>query len=165
MGTKYSSLDELRRKKQLLKNEVLEIEDLITFDNTKESLSAFTNGFTDKYLKEEIQADGETSVSLDTGSIVKEFSSSIKDTVLNRSAVYGFAKSDAGMSLAENALKIAAVTFVGNYARKSLYNTSWKKKAIGIALIYLAPIALRFVREKLENYQRNRTASSMEQLI
>ena len=79
--------------------------------------------------------------------------------------MYGFAKSDAGMSLAENALKIAAVTFVGNYARKSLYNTSWKKKAIGIALIYLAPIALRFVREKLENYQRNRTASSMEQLI
>ena len=48
MGTKYSSLDELRRKKELLKKEVSEIEDLITFDNTKESLSAFTNGFTDK---------------------------------------------------------------------------------------------------------------------
>ncbi len=165
MGTKYSSLEELRRKKQLLKSEVVEIEDLITFDNTKESLSAFTNGFTDKYLKEEIKPDGETSVSLNTNEIVKEFSTSIKDTVLNRNAVYGFAKSDAGMNLVENALKIGAVTFVGNYARKSLYNTSWKKKIIGVALIYLAPIALRYVREKLENYQRNRTASSMEQLI
>ncbi|MBH1959870.1 phosphoribosyl-ATP pyrophosphatase [Kaistella faecalis] len=165
MGTKYSSLEELRRKKQLLKSEVAEIEDLITFDNTKESLSAFTNGFTDKYLKEEIKPDGETSVSLNTNEIVKEFSTSIKDTVLNRNAVYGFAKSDAGMNLVENALKIGAVTFVGNYARKSLYNTSWKKKIIGVALIYLAPIALRYVREKLENYQRNRTASSMEQLI
>ena len=165
MGTKYSSLEELQRKKQLLKSEVAEIEDLITFDNTKESLSAFTNGFTDKYLKEEIKPDGETSVSLNTNEIVKEFSTSIKDTVLNRNAVYGFAKSDAGMNLVENALKIGAVTFVGNYARKSLYNTSWKKKIIGVALIYLAPIALRYVREKLENYQRNRTASSMEQLI
>ena len=165
MGTKYSSLEELRRKKQLLKSEVAEIEDLITFDNTKESLSAFTNGFTDKYLKEEIKPDGETSVSLNTNEIVKEFSTSIKDKVLNRNAVYGFAKSDAGMNLVENALKIGAVTFVGNYARKSLYNTSWKKKIIGVALIYLAPIALRYVREKLENYQRNRTASSMEQLI
>ena len=165
MGTKYNSLDELRRKKQLLKNEVSEIEDLLTFDNTKESLSAFTNGFTDKYLKEEIKPDGETSVSIDTGEIVKEFSTSIKDTVLNRNAVYGFAKSDAGLNLVENALKIGAVTFIGNYARKSLYNTSWKKKIIGVALIYLAPIALRFIREKLENYQRNRTASSMEQLI
>lgn len=165
MGTKYSSLEELRRKKELLKNEVSEIEDLITFDNTKESLSAFTNGFTDKYLKEEIQPDGETSVSIDTSEIVKEFSNSVKHTVLSRNAVYGFAKSDAGLNLVENALKIGAVTFVGNYARKSLYNTSWKKKAIGLALIYLAPIALKYVRRKLEDYQRNRTASSMEQLI
>lgn len=165
MGSKYSSLEELRRKKALLKKEVSEMEDLITFDNTKESLSAFTNGFTDKYLKEEIQADGEKKVSLDTTEIVKEFSSSVKDSVLNRHSLYGFAKSDAGMSLVENALKIGAVTFVGNYARKSLTNTSWKKRIIGLALIYLAPIALRFIRKKLENYQRNQTASSMEQLI
>lgn len=165
MGTKYSSLEELRRKKELLKKEVTEIEELITFDNTKESLSAFTNGFTDKYLKEEIKPDGATRISLNTNEIVKEFSNSVKDTVLSRNAVYGFVKSDTGMNLVENALKIGAVTFVGNYARKSLYNTSWKKKAIGLALIYLAPIALKYVREKLEQYQRNRTTSSLEQLI
>lgn len=165
MGSKYSSLEELRRKKALLKQEVAEIEDLITFDNTKESLSAFTNGFTDKFLKEETKPDGEKKLAINTNEIVKEFSNSVKDKVLNRNSVYGFAKSDAGMSLVENALKIGAVSFVGNYAKKSLYNSSWKKKVIGLALIYLAPIALRFIRQKLENYQRNKTASSLEQLI
>ncbi|MCQ4034945.1 phosphoribosyl-ATP pyrophosphatase [Kaistella montana] len=165
MGSKYSSLEELRRKKALLKQEVAEIEDLITFDNAKESLSAFTNGFTDKFLKEETKPDGEKTIAINTNEIVKEFSNSVKDKVLNRNSVYGFAKSDAGMSLVENALKIGAVSFVGNYAKKSLYNSSWKKKIIGLALIYLAPIALRFIRQKLENYQRNKTASSLEQLI
>ena len=165
MGSKYSSLEELRRKKALLKKEVSEMEDLITFDNTKESLSAFTNGFTDRYLKEEIQPDGDKKIALDTGEIVKEITSNVKDSVLNRNAVLGFAKSDTGMNLVENALKIGAVSFVGNYAKKSLYNASWKRKIIGVALIYLAPILLKFIRRKLENYQRNRATSSMEQLI
>jgi hypothetical protein len=42
---------------------------------------------------------------------------------------------------------------------------NWKKKAIGIALIYLAPIALKYVRNKLEDYQKRKSVSSMEQLI
>lgn len=165
MSTKYNSLEELRRKKALLKQEVDDLQDLLTFDNTKESLSAFTNGFTDKFLKEDATVEGESKISLNTNKIVKEISGNIKDSVLNRHAVLGFAKSDAGMSIVENALKIGAVTFVGNYAKKNLYNPSWKKKLIGLALIYLAPIALRFIRRKLEEYQKNQTTSSMEQLI
>lgn len=165
MGTKYNSLEELRRKKELLKKDVSEMEELLTFENTKESLSAFTNGFTDRYLKEEVKPDGETKVALDTGEIVKEISNTVKDNVLNKSAVYGFAKSDTGMNVMENALKIGAVSLVGNYARKNFYNSNWKKKLIGIALIYVAPIVLRFIREKLEEYQKNRTTSSLEQLI
>jgi acyl-coenzyme A synthetase/AMP-(fatty) acid ligase len=54
---------------------------------------------------------------------------------------------------------------VGNYARKSLKSSNWKRKVAGVALIYLAPIALRFIRKKLENYQKNQSVSSMEQLI
>ena len=165
MWTKYNSLEELRRKKELLRKDVSEMEELLTFENTKESLSAFTNGFTDRYLKEKVLPDGETKVAINTGEIVKEISNSVKDNVLNRNSVYGFAKSDAGTNLIENALKIGAVTFVGNYAKKNFYNSNWKKKLIGVALIYLAPIALRFIRKKLENYQRNRTTSSLEQLI
>ncbi|QOW09487.1 phosphoribosyl-ATP pyrophosphatase [Kaistella flava (ex Peng et al. 2021)] len=165
MSTKYNSLEELRRKKALLKKEVSELEDLLTFDNAKESLSALTNGFTDKYLQQDTTQDGETKISLKTNEIVKEISGNIKDSLLSKNTVYGFAKSDAGMSIVENALKLGAVTFVGNYARKSLYNKSWKKKLIGLALIYLAPIALRFFRKKLEQYEKSKTTSSFEQLI
>ena len=165
MSTKYNSLEELRRKKALLKKEVADLEDLLTFDNTKESLSALTHGFTDKYLQEEVDEDGETTVSLKTNEIVKEISGSIKDSIFSKSSVYGFAKSEAGVSIVENALKIGAVTFVGNYARKSLYNKSWKKKLIGLALIYLAPMALRFIRQKIDQYQKSKTTSSFEQLI
>ncbi len=165
MSTKYNSLEELRRKKALLKKEVSDLEDLLTFDNTKESLSALTHGFTDKFLQEDTSLDGETTVSLNTNQIVKEISGNIKDTLLSRSSVMNFAKSEGGLSIVENAMKLGVVTFVGNYARKSLYNRSWKKKLIGLALIYLAPIALRFIRKKLEDYQKSKTTSSFEQLI
>ena len=165
MSAKYNSLEELRRKKALLKKEVSELEDLLTFDNTKESLSVLTNGFTDKFLQQDTNLEGETTISLKTNEIVKEISGSIKDSLLSRSSVLNFAKSEGGMSIVENAMKLGAVTFVGNYARKSLYNKSWKKKLIGLALIYLAPMALRFIRKKLDQYQQSRTTSSFEQLI
>lgn len=165
MAYKYKTLEELRRKKELLKKDISEMEDLLTFDNTKESLSALTHGFTDKFLTEEIQPDGEVKTALKTQEIMKEVSNTVKENVFNRSTVLSFAKSDAGLNIVENTLKIGAVTFIGNYARKSLHNSSWKKKAIGLALIYLAPIALRFIRKKLEEYEKNRAASSMEHLI
>ncbi|WP_304342690.1 phosphoribosyl-ATP pyrophosphatase [Chryseobacterium koreense] len=165
MGTRYSSLEELRRKKALLKKEVAEMEDLLTFENAKESLSVMTKGFTDPFLKEETELDGEIKVSLDTEKIVKELSNSVKDHFLNKNAIFSLAKSGAGINVMENALKMGAVALVGNYAKKNLYGSGWKKKLIGVALIYLAPIALRFVREKLEQYEKNKATSSMEQLI
>lgn len=165
MAYQYNSLEELRRKKALLKKDISDMEDLLTFDNTKETLSALTHGFTDKYLAEEIQPDGDTKTSINTNEILKEISTSVKDNVLSKSSVLGFVKSEGGLGIIENAFKIGAVTFVGNYAKKSLLNSSWKKKIIGLALIYVAPFVLRFIREKLENYQKNRTTSSMEQLI
>ena len=165
MAYQYKNLEELRRKKALLKKDISEMEDLLTFDNTKESLSALTHGFTDKYLQEEIQADGETKTTLKSNEILKEISSSVKENVLNRSSVYGFVKSEGGFGIIENALKLGAVTFIGNYAKKNLLNSSWKKKIIGFALVYLAPYLLRFIRVKLEDYQKSKTTSSMEQLI
>lgn len=165
MSTKYNRLEELRRKKALLKKEVDELGDLLTFDNTKESLSALTNGFTDRFLQEESTPDGEIKTIINKGEIVKEISNNVKDSLLNKNAVLGFAKSDAGFNLLQNTLKVGAVTFVGNYARKSIRNSSWKKKLIGLALIYLAPIALRFIRRKIDEYQRSQTTSSFEQLI
>lgn len=165
MDTKYNSLEELKRKKALLKKDVAEMEDLLTFDNTKQSLSAFTNGFTDKFLKEESKPGGGTELKFDGSGILKEFAENVKDSVLQKSTARSIASNPATVSMAENALKLGAVSFIGNYARKNLSNTSWKKKVIGLALIYIAPAVLKMVRERLENYQRNKTTSSMEQLI
>ena len=165
MAYQYESLEELRRKKALLKKDISEIEELLTFENTKESLSVLTNGFTDKYLKEEIFFFFFLKVGIKTQEILKEVSNNVKDSLLSRNSVLGFAKSSAGQNIVENALKIGIVTFVGNYAKNNLKNTSWKKKAIGLALIYLAPIALKYIRENLENYQKSKTTSSFEQLI
>ncbi len=164
MPARYNSLKELRTKKGLLKKEVHELEDLITFENTKESLSAITNGFTDQYIQEDILEDGTSKLSLNTGNIIKEVGTKIKDNI-NKNSVMGLASSSAGASLAENAIKVGLVAYAGKYAKKNLASSSWKKKAIGLALIYVAPIALKYVREKLEQYQKNKAASSLEQLI
>ena len=165
MAIKYNSLEELRRKKNLLKIEVDNLENLLTFDNTKESLSVLTNGFTDTFLREDIDENGETSVSFKTKEIVDSISNEVKNTFTKKDNLLNFATSELGTSLAENAIKLAIVGFVGNYAKKSLAHASWKQKLIGMALIYLAPSALRFIREKLQEFQKNGRVSSMEQLI
>ena len=164
MASKYENLRELRIKKELLQKEVRELEDLITFKNTKESLSAITHGFTDPYLEEKETETGEEKLALNTGNIVRDLTESVKGNV-TRNSVINFASTDAGAAVLENTLKIGMVTYMGKFAKNNLASSSWKKKAIGLALIYLAPIALKFIREKLEQYQKNKATSSFEQLI
>ena len=64
MSVQYQSLEELKRKKALLKKELSDMEGLLTFDNAKESLSVMTNGFTDKFLKEEVDEEGNSHTAL-----------------------------------------------------------------------------------------------------
>ncbi len=165
MSTKYNSLEELRRKKSLLKKEVSEMEDLLTFDNAKESLSAITNGFTDKFLKEEVKENGETGITLNNDVIMKEITSGVKEKIIGRNAVLGFADSAIKGGAFEDVVRLGAVAMVGGFARKKMKSASWKQKLIGIALIYIAPFALRWIRTKLEDYQKRKSISSMEQLI
>lgn len=165
MGRKYESLEELRRKKKLLKEELEGMEDLLTFKNTKESLSAFTNGLTDQYLQEKVDEDGHEKVVLKKDVIAKQISSEIKDALINKQAAMSIANTAFKSDAFDTLVKLGVTAIVGNYARKNLKSSNWKKKAVGVALIYLAPIALRFIRKKLENYQKNKSVSSMEQLI
>lgn len=165
MAYRYKNIDELRRKKELLKKEVSEMGDLLSFDNAKESLSAFTNGFTDRYLTEVRDEDGGTSLGLNKDAIIQEVRQEVKDRVFNRSAVLGFANSASKNGLVEDAIRLGITTFVGNYARKNIKNSSWKKRVIGMVLIYIAPYVLRFLRNKIETYQKNKSVSSFEQLI
>lgn len=165
MGRKYDSLEELRRKKKLLRQEIDGLEDLLTFKNTKESLSAFTNGLTDQYLQEKVDEDGDEKVVLRKDVIAKQITSEIKGALINKNTAMGIAGSAFKGDAVDTLIKLGVTAIVGNYARKSLKSSNWKRKIAGVALIYISPIALRFVRKKLENYQKNQSVSSMEQLI
>lgn len=80
MATKYTNLEELRLEKRLLKQEIGDLEDIITFKNTKQSLGVLTNGLTDTFLKETHDPEGGTSLSIDTQNIMREISSNLKET-------------------------------------------------------------------------------------
>lgn len=165
MGRKYESIEELRRKKKLLKQEINDLENLLTFKNTKESLSAFTNGLTDQYLQEKVDEDGDEKVVIRKDVIAKQITSEVKDLLINKNTAMGIASSAFKGNVTDSLIKLGITAFVGNFAKKSIKSPNWKKKLLGIAMIYLAPIALKFVRKKLENYQKNKSVSSMEQLI
>ena len=81
MSVNYNSLEELKRKKKLLQAEVNDLEAILTFKNAKESLSAFTNGFTDQYLKEKTDEDGEEVTVLRKDVIAKQVSSEFKNMI------------------------------------------------------------------------------------
>ncbi|MBB4805431.1 fumarylacetoacetate (FAA) hydrolase family protein [Chryseobacterium defluvii] len=165
MGRNYESLNELRRKKKLLKNEINDLENLLTFKNTKESLSAFTNGLTDQYLQEKTDEDGEEKIVLRKDVIAKQITSEIKDVLISKNTAMGIANSAFKGNAMDAVIKLGITALIGNYAKKNMSSPNWKKKLLGAAMIYLAPVALKFVRKKLENYQKNKSVSSMEQLI
>ena len=164
MATKYSSLEELRRKKELLKKEVDDLEGLLTFENTKESLSAFTNGFTDNFLTEKETEDGDKKLALKTGNIVKELGHKLVSNS-QKNSIIAFDNEGLQNNLLESALKLGSVAFVGNMARKNLKSGNWRNRLIGLALVYLLPYALKFLRTKLEEFQKNQSVKSMEKLI
>ena len=165
MPYKYKSLEELKRKKQLLKNDINQLEDLITFDNAKESLSAITNGFTDKYLTEIEDEVGQPKMAVNTDAVIQEIRKEVKEKVFSKSAVLGIAGTASRNGLVEDAISLGISGFVANYARKNIQNPNWKKKALGFAIIYLAPIAIRYARKQLDTYSKNKSVSSFEQLI
>lgn len=165
MGRNYESLEELRRKKKLLKAEIDDLEDLLTFKNTKESLSAFTNGLTDAYLQEKIDEEGEEKTVIRKDVIARQLTSGVKDMIINKNTAMGLASSAFKGDAIDGFIKIGVTALVANYAKKNMKSSNWKKKILGAALIYVAPIALKFVRKKLENYQKTKSLSSMEQLI
>ncbi|MGD1317973.1 phosphoribosyl-ATP pyrophosphatase [Chryseobacterium sp. CBo1] len=165
MGRNYESLEELKRKKRLLKGEIKDLEALLTFKNTKESLSAFTNGLSDQYLQEKVDEDGEEKTVIRKDVIAKQLTSEVKDMLLSKNAAVGLASSAFSGNAVDGLIKLGVTALVANYAKKNMKSSNWKKKLLGAALIYVAPIALKYVRKKLENYQKTKSVSSMEQLI
>lgn len=165
MSTKYNNIEELRRKKDLIKKEVSDLEALLTFKDKKESLSALTNGFTDQFLEKKFTPEGDTKLTVKSKNLLNEVSKGVTNKLSHGTSSIAFNNQGLGGSVAENAIKLGTVALVGNYAKKNLKSSNWKNKIVGLALIYLAPLAIRFVREKLEEYQKQRSVSSMEKLI
>ncbi|MEN4762427.1 MULTISPECIES: phosphoribosyl-ATP pyrophosphatase [unclassified Chryseobacterium] len=165
MGRNYENLNELRIKKKLLKGEIDDLENLLTFKNTKESLSAFTNGLTDQYLQEKVGENGEEKVVIRKDVIAKQVTSEVKDILLSKNTAMGIAGSAFSGNALDGVVRLGVTALVGNYAKKNMKSSNWKKKLLGAAMIYLAPIALKYVRKQLESYQKNKSVSSMEQLI
>ncbi|MDY3547114.1 hypothetical protein PG291_00655 [Riemerella anatipestifer] len=164
MGAKYRSLSELRSQKSLLKNEISDMEKVITFKKPKDSLSLITKGFTDKFIEERAN----NKISINTGNIIKELVNEIKNKLTNRHSDKSFLtlKNDGlAESIIDGFLKVGLVGTVGNYARKNLNNSSWKKRAVGLLLVYVAPVVIRKLRELLDDYQRKQTAKGINKLI
>ncbi|USL95342.1 hypothetical protein D1J36_008670 [Riemerella anatipestifer] len=168
MGTKYRSLSELRAQKSLLKNEISDMEKVITFKNPKSSLSLITKGFTDKFVEERSNEGGANKISINTGNIVKEVTKEIKNRVSNRnsdSSLLTLKNEGLAESVVDGFLKVGLVGTVSNYAKNNLKNPNWKKRAIGLLLVYVAPLVIRQLRTFLDDYQRKQTAKSINRLI
>ena len=122
-----------------MKGEVKDMENLLRFNNVKESLSVITGGITDKFLVEKPITNSKGEVSHKTG--ISLNAESIKDSMI------------------DNAIRLGTVALVTNFAKKNLYHSSWKKKVLGLAIIYGAPILLRKVTSLIEDWQEKKLSS------
>lgn len=165
------NLSDLKKRKEELKQNIADIEQKLSFENPKESLSAFTNGMSDQFIADKIDDEGNHQLSLKTGEILSFVTGGATDNFL-KTKINEYGEQKLGInttniigSVTENALKLGVAAMVTNYAKKNLYHSSWKKKAIGIGIIYLAPYAIKFFREKLDDYQKQETLKSLNKVI
>lgn len=161
---KYTNLKELKAQKESIKKDLKDLEGVLTFKNPKNSLSIITGGYTDKFLKEVPDDDGGMKTTIDTKPIIQGISSQIK-TQVNKNTIMQVANSAEGNDLMKNVLKLGAVTLLTKYAQKNMKSSTWKKKLVGAAIVYVAPLVLKYVSQKMSEYQKNKTAQSMEKLI
>lgn len=165
------NLEDLKKRKELLKQNISEIEDKLSFKNPKESLSVITNGLSDQFLSDKTDEEGNHKLALRTSEILSFATDGASENFL-KTKINEYGEEKLGIntqnvvgSIAENAMKLGIAAIATNYAKKNLYHSSWKKKAIGLALIYLAPYILKFVREKLDEFQKQETLKSIEKIM
>lgn len=165
------NLEDLRKRKETLRQEISEIEKIASFKNPKETLGLLTNGFTDQFITDKTDENGEHRLGIKPAELLSFATGGASDDfVKTKINQYGDQKLGINTqnvvgSIAENAFKLGIAGIATNFAKKNLYHKSWKKKLIGFALIYLAPFLLKFIREKLEDFQHKETLKSMEKII
>lgn len=165
------NLADLNKRKEMLQKDISELEDKFTFKNPKESLSTFTNGFTDQFLTDKVDQNGKHKVGFQTKNILSFVTGGTSDKFINTKTNAG-GEEKLGINtpnligiITENAMKFGAAAFVTKFAKKSIRHRSWKRKIIGVVIIYLAPFLLRFVREKLNEFQQKEVLESLNKII
>lgn len=137
MTIKYKNLQELQRRKGSLKRELQQKEDVLTFKDTKKSLSILTNGLTDRFLTEKkvLKKDKEGEVTMH-----KKLSFNAAPVLQNDTL--------------QSAVRMGIVGLVAGYAQRNMRSKSWKKKAIGFGMVYLLPILIRHGLQYLEERKK-----------
>lgn len=120
-----NSIEKINLRKETLKNEINELEEILTFKDPKESLSILTHGYSDKFLTKEVSDTGEEKLGVNT-----EY-------------LFG--------NIVSKSIKIGLAGLAVGFAKKNIKNPNWKRKALGYGMIYLAPILLKKVSEVMED--------------
>lgn len=163
MAVKYNNIKELRQKKALLKKEIDDLQDLITFKDTKQSLSVMTKGASDQYLTKEMTPEGEK-LTVQTKPLMQH----IGDTVTGKAQTNSIIKFDnTGTKevTKQNLLKLGALAIAGFAAKKIIKSRGFKNRIMGIILVYFGPKIAKVLLDKLEEYQKNKSVNSVEKLI
>lgn len=165
------NLTDLKKRKEELKKDISDLENKFAFKNPKESLSAFTGGFTDQFLTNKTDENGENRLGIKPADILSFATGGASDNFV-KTKINEFGEQKLGIntknvagSIAENAFKLGIAAVATNYAKKNLYHTSWKKKFLGLALIYLAPFLLKFIREKLVAFLEKENLKNNKEII
>lgn len=154
-----NNLADLKKRKEMLKKDISDIEDTISFKDPKKSLSTITNCFTDQFISDEYNLRGEYKKGLKWDKIFSYITGGASERFINTKLnEYGERKlgintKNVTGSIAENAIKIGISSLMATFVKKYLYHKKWNKKLIGLALVYLAPFLLDFAKEKLEKSQ------------
>lgn len=150
METKYQNLEELKEKKEKLKLELQKIEQVLSFEEPKKSLDIITNGYTQNLIKEvKSQDDDRSKLALNTEFLMQKVSDNIREQ-FNKNKIMELLNTDGGKNLLKNSVQIGATSIISGYLNRNLKNSSsWKKKALGMFLLYATPFVIQLIKDKI----------------
>lgn len=132
---KLNNIKELQDKKAQLKSEIAEMESVIKFENPRKSFGVISNGLTDQYLGKAVESNVGEKVLPLVGKILK------------------------------SSLKVGGAKLFNDVVKKKMTKAVLKKGAMVVGGAVVATILAKKAKQKLDEYQREQTAKSLEKLI
>lgn len=132
---KLRNIKDLEDKKKQLKSEITEMESVLKFENPQKTFGIITNGLTDRYLGKAIESKAGEKIL------------PVAEKMLKAS------------------LKVGGVKILNDVVKKRITKTLLKKGAIVAGGVVVATILAKKAKQKLDEYQREQTARSLEKLI